>query len=124
MKFQQRLIIGDRPSHVPATADIFNAPRPLFGSLDNEMPLTWKSDFITGIFYAAVTQEDDLRSNWMEQNRRLAATRLVFITEEQAKDMVRPELFGRYPSLTEDLFNEVWKNMFDEYHRNSEVEIV
>ena len=63
MKFQQRLIIGDRPSHVPATADIFNAPRPLFGSLDNEMPLTWKSDFIAGIFYAAVTQEDDLRSN-------------------------------------------------------------
>jgi len=123
MKFQQRLIIGSRPSHVPADAIIFNAPRPLFGSVDCLGCPTWQGEFCTGIFYAAVTADDTLRANWMEQNRRLAATILVYITEAEAKDMVRPELFGRYPSLTEDLFNEVWKNMFDEYHRNSTVEI-
>lgn len=122
MKFQKRLIIGSRPSHVPADSIIFNAPRPLFGSVDCLGCPTWKGEFCTGIFYAAVTADDTLRNNWLEQNRRLAATILEYITEAEAKAMVN-YLYERYPSMTDEIFNEVWKNMFDEYHRNSTVEI-
>lgn len=123
LEFEKRLIIGERPTQAPITAIIFNAPRPLFGTLINDEPLTWKGEFCAGVYYAAVTGEDEKRKNWIVENRKNAATILEYITEEEARQMVKPELLFDYPDLTEDDFNFVWKNIFDTYHRNNIVEI-
>jgi len=68
------LVFGERPTEAPEGYQIWNAPRPLFGSPTEPggPAATWEGDFLSGIFYAAVDVEgDDLAESWIQQNRKL-----------------------------------------------------
>lgn len=123
MQFEQRFLIGCRPSNVPAGAVIVNAPRPLYGSLVNGYPLTWQGNFCSGIFYAAVLADDPARDKWLDLNRRNGAIVLTHITEREALDMVRPSLIAEYPELSCEDFDLVWADVFDARHRVSRIEL-
>lgn len=88
-KCKQRYHIGQRPAHVPDGWLIYNAPRPLWGTLVNkpeggQQGMTWTADFIGGVHYAAVDPADDLAAQWDANNADLDARLLIFITERQA----------------------------------------
>jgi hypothetical protein len=82
-------IVGERPSTLPAGWIVFNAARPLAGSLieaDSDralasgmVPNVWTGVFISGVFYAAVDPADDDAQQWIDQNRNLDARVLKWI---------------------------------------------
>lgn len=73
-------VIRNQPTEVPATWEIYNAPRPLYGSYSK----TWQGDFICGIFYAGIDPADEYADNWRKENASLDAKQLIFVTREQA----------------------------------------
>ena len=85
-----RYHIGTRPAHVPDGWTIYNAPRPLWGSLvpTSEGPRAKLgiADFVSGVHYAAVDPHDDHAAQWDKNNKDDDARVLIFITEAQAID--------------------------------------
>ena len=83
-----RTVIGDRPTTVrvsgidtrtiPIEWTIYNAPRPLYGSI------CWQGDFCKGVFYAAVDPADPDAAWMVRRNEELDADVLHYVTEEQA----------------------------------------
>lgn len=73
-------VIRPRPTEVPAHWEIYNAPRPLYGSYSK----TWQGDFICGIFYAGIDPADEMADTWRNENASLDAKHLIFVTEEDA----------------------------------------
>jgi len=65
---------------IPADAAIYNAARPLAGTL------TWAGDSIRGIFYAAVTPGDPLAPEKLAVNRSQAAAEIVYVTEAEVAE--------------------------------------
>lgn len=115
MEFEQRLVIGIRPVEAPEGWTIFNAPRPLFGSLHpvTEDAVTWTGDFATGRLYAAVSPTDELRHKWLQQNKRLAAVVLHYISEDEAKQMARTYIAENIDQdIPEEIFAMMWKDIF------------
>lgn len=71
-------VIRPRPTQAPDGWEVYNAPRPLFGTK------TWQGDFICGIFYAAVDPADEYADSWRFENTRNDARLLTFVTREEA----------------------------------------
>lgn len=107
LKQQRTLkVLGTRPTQtpdgkvVPANAVIYNAPRPLYGSvilqdgpgMNGAYRLTWEGEFICGIFFAAVIPDDQDAHVWHRANRQNHATILEYVT---IKD-VRAQLLDHY----------------------------
>lgn len=91
---------------MPADFEVHNAPRPLYGShvtTDNafgpfaplEMATVAKTrfvangDFFRGVYYAAIDPADEYADEWREQNARLDAARLVFVTPDHIAQATR-----------------------------------
>lgn len=94
-------VFGPRPEQAPPGAIIWNAPRPLFGSIidDNTGGLTWEGDFLSGCFYAAVdTVNDDLAESWVYENRRLGAVIVEYIDPA----LMRPLMMAWYETRFKD----------------------
>lgn len=88
-------VLGPKPEQVPPGAIVWNAPRPLFGSIidDDIGALTWEGDFLSGRFYAAVdTVNDDLAESWIFENKRLNGV----IVEYLDPALMRPILQAWY----------------------------
>jgi hypothetical protein len=91
--FETRQILGDRPADIPENWIVFNAPRPLFGTLITaaggpQAGCTWIGDFVTGRLYAAVDPEDEDAQRWIDENRSLAAVILVYVSQEELDQRV------------------------------------
>lgn len=86
-----RYTFTERPNQAPEGWRVFNAPRPLYGTVVFEngqyQAKAWTGPFVSGIFYAAVGPDDPDALSWLEANRNLDASELVFITEQQAFDV-------------------------------------
>lgn len=67
-------IIGTRPSNIPPSWLIFNAPRPLWGTR------TWEGDFLHGVFYAAIDPDDQFAENMIRANVDDDGWLLVWVT--------------------------------------------
>lgn len=83
--------IGTRPTHtpdgtpIPADWPIHNAPRPLYGQITWVQPNAPFRAF--GWFFAAVDPTEQWSQGeygYIEENRRLDARALVFVSDEQA----------------------------------------
>lgn len=121
MKFNAVRLVRDRssvvPDNVPPDAVIFNAPRPLFG-------YEWKGDPCFGIFYAAIGPDDYNRINFIDQNRRLDATVLIFVSEEEARRQVREYLAAEgYADVEDDIFEDYWRDCFQDNFARVEIDI-
>jgi hypothetical protein len=121
MQFEAIRLVRDRssvvPDYVPSDAVIFNAPRPLFGE-------EWQGDFCCGIFYAAIGPSDYNRINFIEENRKLQAAVLIFISEEEARWKVREYLIAEgYTDVEDDVFEEYWRDCFHENFSRAEIDI-
>lgn len=73
-------VIRNRPTEVPAHWEIYNAPRPLYGSYSK----TWQGDFICGVFYAGIDPADEMADTWRQHNAQDDARQLLFVTREEA----------------------------------------
>ena len=108
----QVAVIGERPTHtpegveIPAGWPIHNAPRPLYGNLTWVQPQAPFRSF--GWFFAATDpaapDERDARYNaeYVEENRRLDARELVFVSDEAAYRRGVELLRERYGSRLPD----------------------
>jgi len=108
--FETINLVKDRakyvPADVPADALIFNAPRPIAGTT------TWKGDWLSGTFYAAVNADDPWREDWIKANRSDHAMLVYFVDEETAKAAVR-EASGRYTDkYTPEMFEKHWRESY------------
>jgi hypothetical protein len=113
-----RKVIGTFPSGIPTNWELYNAPRPLYGK-------TWEGDFISGIFYAAIDPSHPDASIWREENRKLDATRIMFVSQDSViEEMVEyyreryaddfDEIFSQYPlddPETHKMLIETWYNL-------------
>lgn len=82
------VVVGERPSHtpdgqpIPSTWPIYNITRPLYGHL------TWQNSnppFRSyGWFFAAIDPNGEYASAYTEDNRRLDARQLEFVSDEAA----------------------------------------
>lgn len=80
----RRIVNFPEPTKAPKGFEIYNAPRPLYGTIrDTGQPFTWQGDFISGVFYAAIDPDDPDADGLRELNRAMDATRLVWVTQEQ-----------------------------------------
>lgn len=105
------------PAHVPENAIIFNAPRPLLGEY-------WEGEFISGIFYAAITDDNPYKESLIAQNKALDATVLIFVPEAEARKLVQDYLIAEgYGEIKSDLFEEFWWDCFYDNLSRSTVEI-
>lgn len=79
-------IVGPRPDEAPQGWTVWNAPRPLYGAR------TWAGEFITGRLYAAQNPDDPDPNlpyeTVVEENRRLHACELVYISAEEFRRRV------------------------------------
>ena len=86
-----RYTISERPVQAPEGWRIFNAPRPICGTVVCEngqwQGKTWIGPFVSGIIYAAVNPSDPDAAAWIATNRDMDACELVYITEQQAYDV-------------------------------------
>lgn len=119
--FNARKMILNRsdvvPDHIPADAIIFNAPRPLLGEC-------WEGEFISGIFYAAITDDTPYRESLIGQNKSLDAAVLIFVPEAEALKMVQEYLITEgYGEIESDLFEEFWQDCFYDNLSRSTIEI-
>ena len=84
----RRVVNFPEPIYAPAGWEIYNAPRPLYGTVtsdsdgENYGACTWQGDFISGVHYAAIDPNDPDADRLREENRKLDATRLVWVTQE------------------------------------------
>ena len=95
-------IMGKRPTEsptahpvaIPADATIYNARRPLFGTLVDEVGLTWRSEVpgAGGRFFAAVLADDPNAPSWHQKNHDLGA----FVVEYVSVGQVRLATAARY----------------------------
>ena len=85
-----RTTVSPRPAHVPAAWPIFNAPRPLCGTV------TWTGEFLTGIFYAAVDPADPAAAAFIAHNRRDAAVVVEYVAAADLIAAHKAELLARY----------------------------
>ena len=104
--------IGTRPTTtpdgtpIPAAWPIHNAPRPLYGTLCWQQPQTPFRAF--GWFFAALDPADEWGNgqrgtSHAEENRRLDARELVFVSDEAAYQRGCAELRDRYGTRLADL---------------------
>jgi len=85
MTFTKKTIIGspqtiNTPAHIPADWEIWNAPRPLYGT-------DWTGPFQHGVFYAALPpfeNQVDFEKQFREHNIRLDAWKIEFVPEAEA----------------------------------------
>ena len=86
-----RYTLSERPAQAPEGWRIFNAPRPLYGTLrsvDGQVaPETWDGDFLHGTIYAAVDPEDPNAPMWVGNNGLADAQEIQYITKQQAFDV-------------------------------------
>ncbi len=91
---QKHRVIAERPAHVQHSCTgeqvglgedwpIYNAPRPLYGTV------TWRGDFASGIFYAAIDPEDGFAHDMEDQNQALDAREMEYLTEDEACALAR-----------------------------------
>lgn len=95
-----------RPQEAPEEWEIYNAPRPLFGTREGNKVYTWEGEFISGIFYAAIDPKDPDADMWREENEKLHATRLEFVTRQLVIDEMVEYYNTRYPDWVEKIFAE------------------
>jgi hypothetical protein len=104
---QTRKVVNfPRPKEAPKGWEIYNAPRPLFGTRENNKVYTREGEFISGIFYAAINPDDPDANMWREENEQLNATRLEYVTRQSVIDEMVTYYKQRYPDRVEKMFNE------------------
>jgi hypothetical protein len=86
-------VLGERPSTIPAGWEVWNAPRPLFGSL------CWEGEFRRGVHYAAIDPADEWATRWARRNEQLDGWRLEWLPRETTLRAYAAELAARegYP---------------------------
>lgn len=101
--------IGSRPTHtpdgtpIPAHWPIHNAPRPLYGQINWCWPQAPFRCF--GWWFAAVDPDHEYSQGtrgYIEENRRLDARELIFVTDEEAFQRGVTELRQRYGARLPD----------------------
>jgi len=119
MKVNRKRVIGTRPEDVPAGWPIFNAPRPLVGTM------AWNGDFIHGRFYVAVDLSDAIYAKTMiKRNIELDAWLIEYITEEEASQSVIDYYSSKYDAADfEDVTEEQVLEAFGSINKLVEVEI-
>lgn len=118
--FTRRAAIIERPANIPTDALVFNAPRPLFGTLTSDGAQTWQSGFLSGVHYAAVTPDDSYRQEWLRHNKENDAVLVWYVTEAEAKAIAKQytvDYLASHPkaslSCPIDAFvDRNWKEMF------------
>jgi hypothetical protein len=89
------------PPQAPEGWEVYNAPRPLEGTT------IWMGKFIGGIFFAAIDPADPDADLWREENRRLAAVRLEFVSRQSVIDEMVAYYRDKYsPEQFEKIFTE------------------
>ena len=85
-----------RPSFVPESWTIYNAPRPLYGSTLPDGRREWTGDFLRGIFYVAVDPADPYAATWKKENEQLHAHIVQYRTDEWVRAWVNGYYHARY----------------------------
>lgn len=96
-------VIGERPSHIPETWIVFNAPRPLYGHEE------WQGEFQHGIFYVAVDPDGYGAEGFIRESTSLDGWLVEYWTVENALKAARRHLLKKYPEEGEaiDCLNEI-----------------
>jgi len=98
-KMETRKVVNfNKPQEAPEGWEIYNAPRPIFGTITDTGPTTWQGEFISGIFYAAINPDDDEAEMWREENRKLHATKLQYVTRQSVIDEMVEYYNQKYPA--------------------------
>lgn len=101
----RKIVNFSRPKEAPEGWEIYNAPRPLFGTQNSDGKVhTWEGEFISGIFYAAINPDDTDADMWREENEKLHATRLEYVTRQSVIDEMVRYYKQRYPDRVEKIF--------------------
>lgn len=99
-KIPVAVVIGERPTHtpggqsIPGDWPIYNITRPLYGHLtwtDSNPPFR-----SYGWFFAAIDPAGEYASAYTEDNRRLDARQLEFVSDEAAFERGVAEAHERY----------------------------
>ena len=72
-----KLPMGVWQDFLDGKIELWNAPRPLYGTE------TYKGEFSHGVFYAVVKPDDENAERWREENRRLNAWQVEFVSTGQ-----------------------------------------
>jgi hypothetical protein len=94
-------LIGAQPADIPASWQIWNAPRPIPGHIE------WEGDFRHGIFYAAISPTGDFAEEMTTRCRELDARPIDYVSMEIARAELmeayirefsaRPDIYGPDP---------------------------
>ncbi|MHC4240399.1 MAG: hypothetical protein ACYSUC_11735 [Planctomycetota bacterium] len=76
-----------RPQQAPEGWIVFNAPRPLYGTLIDDRARVWTNPKgPTGYHFAAVDPQDDWGTDWINFNRRARAVIVEYTTTLEAQN--------------------------------------
>ena len=112
-----------RPYQAPEGWTIWNAPRPLYGSVE------WQGDFLHGIFYVAIAP-DEQRSAWMiAENASLDGWVIEFIDDDAYAKIVTEmaKALATKCAMTDDEVREqmtdgdLWQSWHDKHGRREEI---
>lgn len=82
--------VDDRPD-VPCDWIIFNAPRPMTG--DKE----WQSDFVHGVFYAAIDPSGEFAKQMIDSNTKLDGWIIQYWNRDEAIAIAKADYHKHYP---------------------------
>ncbi|MCO5193142.1 MAG: hypothetical protein M9930_07600 [Anaerolineae bacterium] len=89
-------VIGEPWHAVPDDWLLFNAPRPIRGSVHDGEPLIFTDQFINGTCYAAVNPTDPQAQHLIDHNRALGACLLQAISLTEHTRRLRRWVEGEY----------------------------
>jgi hypothetical protein len=82
-----RYTTADPPS-IPEHWQIWNAPRPIYGTI------LWEGDYLDGIFYAAINPEAEWAEWQTTENVRLDASPVLYRSQAQALAWFKSKAIG------------------------------
>ena len=106
-------VIGTPWPDVPDGWLLFNAPRPIWGSIRDGEPVGFNDRFIHGVFYTAVNPADPEAQRLIDQNRESDAWLLQVITPAAHARRLRHWVEEEYIPYVRDIFG--WEIAFDDF---------
>jgi len=107
---------------LPKSWEVWNAPRPLAGTMTAHGPAIWQGDWKHGVFYAGIVPKDPDANAWRESNASLDGWLLSYITKKEveawADRYYGEEMSIDWREMLKDgvaTWDDVWKSYFESH---------
>jgi len=108
---------------LPKSWEVWNAPRPIPGTIVKQGGVTWQGEFRHGVFYAGIDPKDPEADTWRRNNMGLDAWFIQYVTKKEleawADNYYGEEMGVDWREMIEEgsaTPDDLWRSFFAAHH--------